>query len=71
MTAEGEWLSLREVANALGLSYHAVLGRVKRGELPADRQDDRYRIGRADLESYIEQARVRPGDLAHLVRRKA
>ena len=52
----------REVAETTGLSYHAVLRAIHRGELRASRLCQRIRIRPADLAVWIEGNRIqRPG----------
>lgn len=51
-------LSAREVADAIGLSYHAVLRAVHRGELAAYKLCGRVRLRKADVLAWIESSRV-------------
>jgi excisionase family DNA binding protein len=62
-----EWLSTREAAEYLGgITVPSVYRLVDDGLLPAYRPTRGLRFRRSDLDTYLEQARVRPGDLAHL-----
>ena len=49
----------REVATRTGLSYHAVLRAIHRGELPAFRLCGRIRIRPGELDRWIEGHRIR------------
>ena len=58
-SSEGERLLCpREVATRTGLSYHAVLRAIHRGELPAFRLCGRIRIRPADVDRWIEGHRI-------------
>jgi len=55
------FLSVRDVAAYLGVSYNSVLGAIKNGSLPAHRFGPRggtYRIGVDDLIAYVEASRT-------------
>jgi excisionase family DNA binding protein len=52
-----EWLSLREVAQLLGVTRPAVSGRIHRGRLPAVENRGRYWV-RRDLLEQVEAARL-------------
>jgi excisionase family DNA binding protein len=56
-----DYLKIPEVAQLLGLSEKTVRRRVKAGEIPSVFIGGVYRISRADLEEYLERAKVRPG----------
>jgi excisionase family DNA binding protein len=56
-----EYLKIPEVAHILGLSEKTVRRRVKAGEIPSVFIGGVYRISRADLDEYLELARVRSG----------
>lgn len=51
-------LSPREVAERTGLSYHAVLRAIHRGELPAFRLCGRIRIRPSDVEAWMRDHRI-------------
>jgi excisionase family DNA binding protein len=60
-------LSVRLAADACGVTYRTVCRMVRRGELPAEKEERRpYRLRRSDVEAFIERVRVQPGMLAHL-----
>jgi excisionase family DNA binding protein len=72
-----DWLTLAEVADALGLHHRSVWKMARRGELPAERDQHAsgqpYRVRQRDLDAFLERSRVRSGELAYLVpdRRRA
>jgi excisionase family DNA binding protein len=47
-----------DVADRTGLSYHAVLRAIHRGELPAFRLCGRIRIRPSDLEKWMDERRI-------------
>jgi excisionase family DNA binding protein len=59
-----DYLKIPEVGQLLGLSEKTVRRRVKAGEIPSVFIGGVYRISRADLEEYLELARVRPGKVS-------
>lgn len=61
MTVERDMLSPREVAERVGLSYHAVLRAIKRGDLPAcEPVNGRLRVEVEDYERWRRTpARIR------------
>jgi excisionase family DNA binding protein len=59
-----DYLKIPEVAQLLGLSEKTVRRRVRAGEIPSVFIGGVYRIGRADLDEYLEYAKVRPGKVA-------
>ena len=56
-----DYMKIPEVAQLLGLSEKTVRRRVKAGEIPSVFIGGVYRISRADLDEYLQLARVRPG----------
>ena len=54
-------LTPREVASQAGLSYHAVLRAIHRGELQASRLCNRLRITPADFRAWIHANRLPAG----------
>ena len=66
MAAEIEWLSTKEACERLGVTLRTLYRLMDTGELPS------YKIGRLlklkgeDIATFIEGARVQPGDLKHL-----
>jgi excisionase family DNA binding protein len=56
-----DYLKIPEVAHLLGLSEKTIRRRVKAGEIPSVFIGGVYRIPQADLNEYLQLARVRPG----------
>lgn len=56
-----DYMKIPEVGQLLGLSEKTVRRRVKAGEIPSVFIGGVYRISRADLDEYLQLARVRPG----------
>lgn len=54
---EHEWLSIREVAELVGVTRPAIQGRIHRGRLPAVENGGRYWV-RADHLELVERARL-------------
>ncbi|HEU5085140.1 MAG TPA: helix-turn-helix domain-containing protein [Acidimicrobiales bacterium] len=66
MTASVEWLSTADAAKALGITPRTLYRFIDQGELPAYRFGRVIRIKRADVDAFIEGARIEPGSLEHL-----
>jgi excisionase family DNA binding protein len=56
-----EYIKLQEVARRLGVSEKTARRYVKSGELPSRFIGNSYRVDEADLERFLESARVEPG----------
>jgi excisionase family DNA binding protein len=63
---EGGWLSTREAARQLGVTVRTLYRLVDGGELAAYRIGRVFRIKQTDLEAFLDDARVKPGELEHL-----
>jgi excisionase family DNA binding protein len=63
---EAEWLSTREAARQLGVTVRTLYRLVDAGELAAYRIGRVFRIKQTDLEAFLDNARVKPGELEHL-----
>jgi excisionase family DNA binding protein len=63
---EERWIGTAEASERLGVTLRTLYRLVDEGKLPA------YKIGRvirlkdADVEAFIESARIQPGSLGHL-----
>ena len=61
-----QWLSTKQASSRLGVTLRTLYRLIDEGRLPA------YKIGRvirlkdADVEAFIESARIQPGSLGHL-----
>ncbi|MDD4103109.1 MAG: helix-turn-helix domain-containing protein [Kiritimatiellae bacterium] len=57
MAAEKEYMSLEEVADAMGVTYQLIYRLVRAGELPAARLGKLYRVSRSDLANYLNRSK--------------
>ncbi len=69
----GDLITVRAAADLLGVQFRTVYNLVARGELPAvittppgPKRRKSVRVRRQDVDEYLERARVKPGELAHL-----
>jgi excisionase family DNA binding protein len=56
---EKQWLSVADIAVYMGVSPHVVTSILRAGEMPAVKFGREWRVARADLEKYLNQARQR------------
>lgn len=56
---EKQWLSVADIAVYMGVSSHVVTSILRAGEMPAVKFGREWRVARADLEKYLNQARQR------------
>jgi excisionase family DNA binding protein len=68
-TLDPDWLTTLETARWLGVTQKTVYRLVNDGKLAAFKLGRVVRIRRTDLDAFLETARVKPGDLDHLVDR--
>jgi excisionase family DNA binding protein len=61
-----DWLGTPKAAEYLGISVRTLYRLMDEGRIPAYEMGRVYRLKRADLDAFLESARVRPGTLAHL-----
>lgn len=66
MTGNVEWLSTADAAAALGITPRTLYRFIDQDGLPAYRFGRVIRIKRADIDAFIEAARIEPGGLSHL-----
>lgn len=66
MPASVEWLSTADAAKALGITPRTLYRFIDQGELAAYRFGRVIRIKQADVDAFIEGARIEPGSLEHL-----
>lgn len=66
MTNE-EWLGTPKAADRLGVSQKTLYKMINQGDLPAYKLGRNIRVRSSDLESFLENRRVTPGDLDHLL----
>ncbi|MEX0705095.1 MAG: helix-turn-helix domain-containing protein [Nitriliruptoraceae bacterium] len=63
---EIRWLSTREAARRLGLTTRTLYRLIDDGKLPAYKFGRVIRLQESEVATFIDQARIEPGDLAHL-----
>jgi excisionase family DNA binding protein len=61
-----EWLSTKEAASRLGLTTRTVYRLIDDGQIPAYKFGRVIRLQASEVDSFIDAARIRPGDLEHL-----
>lgn len=66
MAPSVEWLSTADAAKALGITPRTLYRFIDQGELPAYRFGRVIRVKQADVDAFIEGARIQPGSLEHL-----
>lgn len=70
MTGSGmtdiEWLSSKEAARRLGITQRTLYRLIDEGQLPAYKLGRVIRLQQAEVDAFIEAARIRPGELEHL-----
>ena len=64
-TGDG-WVGVPALAKELGIAIRTVYGILDTGDLPSYKFGRVIRVRRADVETYLERVKVRPGELAHL-----
>ena len=60
------WVGTTEAAERLGIVPRTLYRLIDEGALPAYRLGRVFRLKEGDLDAFLEQHRVQPGDLAHL-----
>jgi excisionase family DNA binding protein len=58
-----EWLSTKEAARHLGIATATLYRLIDAGELPAYRFGRVIRLQQAEVDAFIEAARIQPGTL--------
>ena len=53
-----EFLSVREIAEMLGLKEDTIQGWIRSGSLPAIKLGNTYRVKRRDLDTFLDQRRT-------------
>jgi len=61
-----EWLSTKEAAARLGITLRSLYRFIDAGELVAYKFGRVIRLKEDDIDRYIEECRIAPGDLEHL-----
>lgn len=60
------WLSTREAARRLGITTRTLYRLIDSGQVPAYKFGRVIRLQEAEVDAFIEQARIAPGALEHL-----
>ncbi len=61
-----EWLSTKEAARRLGITPRTLYRLIDEGQLPAYKFGRVIRLQEREVDEFISQARIQPGDLEHL-----
>lgn len=61
-----EWLSTKEAARRLGLTTRTVYRLIDEGQIPAYKFGRVIRLQADEVDRFINQAQIQPGDLEHL-----
>lgn len=64
--SEIEWLSTKEAARRLGITPRTLYRLIDEGQLPAYKFGRVIRLQQAEVDDFIAQARIQPGELEHL-----
>ncbi len=63
---EISWLSTREAAGQLGITTRTLYRLIDSGQLPAYKFGRVIRLKESEVETFVEAARIVPGELEHL-----
>jgi excisionase family DNA binding protein len=61
-----EWLSTKEAARRLGITPRTLYRLIDEGQLPAYKFGRVIRLQQAEVDEFIAEARIQPGELEHL-----
>lgn len=64
--ADGDWLSTKEAAAALGLTPRTLYRLIDEGQLPAYRFGRVIRLKQSEVDAFVSESRIEPGSLEHL-----
>ena len=67
MTGNADWLSSGDAAKALGITTRTLYRFINAGDINAYKFGRVIRLKRSDVEAFIEQCRIAPGSLEHLI----
>lgn len=65
-SADGDWLSTKEAASALGLTPRTLYRLIDEGQLPAYRFGRVIRLKQNEIDAFVSQSQIEPGELEHL-----
>lgn len=66
MAHSSEWLGTKEASDRLGITLRTLYRLIDEGQVPAFKFGRVIRLRSADVDAFIESARVEPGNLTHL-----
>jgi excisionase family DNA binding protein len=61
-----QWMSTKQASQRLGVTLRTLYRLIDEGQLPAYKVGRVIRLQAAELDAFIDGARVSPGDLRHL-----
>ncbi len=64
--ADGDWLSTKDAAAALGLTPRTLYRLIDEGQLPAYRFGRVIRLKQSEVDAFVASSRIEPGTLEHL-----
>jgi len=64
--ADGDWLSTKEAAAALGLIPRTLYRLIDEGQLPAYRFGRVIRLKQSEIDEFVAKSQISPGELEHL-----
>lgn len=64
--ADGDWLSTKEAAAALGLIPRTLYRLIDEGQLPAYRFGRVIRLKQTEIDEFVAKSQIEPGELEHL-----
>ncbi len=64
--ADGDWLSTKEAAAALGLIPRTLYRLIDEGQLPAYRFGRVIRLKQSEIDEFVSKSQISPGELEHL-----
>lgn len=65
-SADGDWLSTKEAASALGLTPRTLYRLIDEGQLPAYRFGRVIRLKQTEIDAFVSKSQITPGELEHL-----
>jgi len=64
--SETHWLGTQEASQRLGITLRTLYRFVDEGQIAAYKFGRVIRLKEEDVDAFVEQARIQPGELAHL-----
>jgi excisionase family DNA binding protein len=66
-TPTGEWISPRQIANELDISYPGACLLIRRGDIPGVKVGRSLRVRRSDFDDYLDRRRTTPAQRRELL----